>query len=67
METIQEIQSALTDELLREKYRSDVHPLYGHCYVATEALYHLLGAEDSDWTPHSSGRKWNRTLVVGGS
>ena len=30
-------------ELLKAKYRSDTgrHPMTGHCYVASEALYHL--------------------------
>ena len=27
------------------------HPLYGHCYVASEALYHILGGKASGWSP----------------
>jgi hypothetical protein len=25
----------------------------GHCYVAAQAVYHLLGGRRSGWTPHS--------------
>jgi hypothetical protein len=40
-------------DLRREKYVADEdpHPLAGHCYVATEALYHLVGGTDSEYTP----------------
>jgi hypothetical protein len=24
----------------------------GNCYVAAEALYHILGGQDSHWVPH---------------
>ena len=46
-ELVGRVTAALTPDLLREPYRSRVaagaHPLTGHCYVASEALYHLLG------------------------
>lgn len=56
----------LTQELLREPYRSRVaagaHPLTGHCYVACEALYSLLGGEAAGYTPmcqkHEGGPHW---------
>jgi hypothetical protein len=36
----------VSTDLLKEPYRSQVesgaHPLTGHCYVACEALYHIL-------------------------
>lgn len=35
------IQQALTPELLKPEYRGASHPLAGHCYVASEALFHL--------------------------
>jgi len=40
-----EVQKALTPELLKACYRekNKSSPLYGHCYTASEALYHLLG------------------------
>lgn len=42
---IDKIKKALTRELLSPKYRKtpQATPLEGHCYVASEALYHLLG------------------------
>lgn len=38
------IKSCLEPELLEPKYRkeNESNPMFGHCYVATEALYHLL-------------------------
>jgi len=29
----------------------DDNPMAGHCYVASEALYHLLGGKESGWYP----------------
>jgi len=40
---IKKIQAALTPDLLKAQYRGSDIPYYGHCYVAAEALYHLLG------------------------
>ena len=46
-ELIKRIQENLSPNLLNDKYRrsitKDSHPYFGHCYVATEALYHLQG------------------------
>lgn len=42
------IQQHLTPDLLKPKYRNpetSQHPHTGHCYVATEALYHLWGKQ----------------------
>lgn len=41
---ISKIKSCLEPELLEPKYRkeNESNPMFGHCYVATEALYHLL-------------------------
>ena len=38
------IQECLTPDLLKKPYRekNKNNPMYGHCYVATEALYHSL-------------------------
>jgi hypothetical protein len=57
METVDEIipkiRAVLTPDLLRPKYREHVsNPMYGHCYVASEALYHLLGARSSPFRPY---------------
>jgi len=44
---VKKIQSVLTPDLLNSYYRhtrpEDAHPVWGHCYVATEVLYHLWG------------------------
>jgi hypothetical protein len=42
------ILSALTDELRRPEYRGDC-PVRGHCYVASEALFHLSGGKAAGW------------------
>uniref|UniRef100_A0AB74UIB1 Uncharacterized protein n=1 Tax=Caulobacter phage BL57 TaxID=3348355 RepID=A0AB74UIB1_9VIRU len=46
------VQASLTPELLREPYRSAYtarNPTAGHCYVASEALWHLLDGRDGLW------------------
>lgn len=40
-ELIKAIQDNLTDDLLKPEYRGHHNKFYGHCYVASEALYHL--------------------------
>lgn len=40
------IQEALTPDLLKPMYRKKArHPHAGHCYVASEALYHMWGKQ----------------------
>ena len=46
---IQKVQRHLTPAFLKVKPTID-HPLAGHCYVASEALYHL-GLKDEGYTP----------------
>jgi len=36
----------LTDDLLKEEFKGSGIPTLGHCYVATEAYYHLWGKDD---------------------
>lgn len=43
------IQNSLTPELLSNEWKNQSSPLEGHCYVAAEALYHLL--KDKSWKP----------------
>lgn len=49
------IQQVLTPDLLQPKYRRQIkpgdHKTKGHCYVATEALYHLWGKR-AGYKPH---------------
>lgn len=46
---IKQIHSVLTPDLLSKRWKNQSHPLEGHCYVAAEALWHLL--KKSNWTP----------------
>ena len=41
---ISSIQKHLTPDLMKSEYRelNKSNPMFGHCYVATETLYHLL-------------------------
>lgn len=48
---IDAVRRALTDELRLPKYRSSENILAGHCYVASEAIYHLLGGKRKGWKP----------------
>ena len=41
----------LTPDLLKKEYRNKGNRFYGHCYVATEALWHLMGGKDSGLHP----------------
>lgn len=41
--TARKVVAALSDELRRPPWRSHWHPLAGHCYVASEAFWHLTG------------------------
>jgi hypothetical protein len=51
---IEAIVARLSDDLLKPKYRkmSGKNKFTGHCYVASEALWHLLGGRESDYFPH---------------
>jgi hypothetical protein len=47
----------LSDDLLAPKWRKykklnpNKHETFGHCYVASEALYYMLGGKKEGWTP----------------
>ena len=45
---IEKIQSSLSQDLLKKEYRekNKTNPMFGHCYVATEALYHLMDSNE---------------------
>lgn len=45
------IQANLSPDLLSSQYSKQYnnHFTTGHCYVATEAAFHILGGYDSDW------------------
>ena len=48
--TLIAIRRNLTDDLLQPKYRKRLKrkPTSGHCYVATEALYHILSLKERE-------------------
>jgi hypothetical protein len=62
METVEKIiraiQRNLSPELLKPKYRKEnaSNPMFGHCYVATETLYHLIDGfkEYGDFLPYQN-------------
>ncbi len=59
---VAEVREALTDDLRHAHYHDAANPMKGHCYVASEALWHALGAHASGYTPqvvrHGSGTHW---------
>lgn len=44
------IKKNLSDDLRKPKYRGESNQLKGHCYVASEAFYHLCN-NSSEWKP----------------
>ena len=50
----QAIRSVLSPDLLKPRYRAQNmagNPSFGHCYVASEAFYHLRGGKAAGWVP----------------
>jgi hypothetical protein len=45
MTLAEKIQQSLTDDLRRPPYQGDPDPVKGHCYVASEAYFHLAGGK----------------------
>jgi len=50
---IELVRKNLTPGLLKPQFREQnkKNPMYGHCYVATEAMFHLLGGKDGYFAP----------------
>ncbi len=50
---MKEIQNVLSDDLLTPKYRKLKRKTSteGHCYAASEALYHLIGGKEAGFVP----------------
>jgi hypothetical protein len=59
-DAIGRILSVLTPDLLKRDYReaNKTNATYGHCYTASEALYHMLGGKASGLRP-ANGRDAN--------
>lgn len=45
------VQAALTDDLRLPRYRGNPNELAGHCYVASETIFHILGGKETGWPP----------------
>ena len=56
------VQGALSDDLRRAPWKGSSNPFAGHCYVASEALYHLMGGSRSGFSPtfvrHEDAPHW---------
>lgn len=56
------IRANLTDDLLKPEYRNAERPFTGHCYVASEAYYHLNGGKAAGLKPvgmaHEGSQHW---------
>lgn len=48
---VHKVRAALQDGDRLPRYQGERNPLAGHCYVATEAVYHLLGGKRAGLTP----------------
>jgi hypothetical protein len=59
-DAIGRILNVLTPDLLKKEYRevNKTNSTYGHCYAASEALYHMLGGKDAGLVP-MTGRDAN--------
>jgi hypothetical protein len=61
-ELVKEVRTHLSDDLRKKPYRGNPNPVAGHCYVASEALFHRLGGKSAGWTPqsirHEGGPHW---------
>lgn len=61
-ELLADVRNCLSDELRKRAYQGHDNPVAGHCYVASEAIYHRLGGKGGGWTPqtlrHEGGPHW---------
>lgn len=65
-DVIRDIQAFLktpeSRQFLKPEYNEASHPYYGHCYVASQVLYHELGGEEMGYTvyrmDHEGSSHW---------
>jgi hypothetical protein len=50
-QVIDAVTHSLTDDLRRAPFKGSTDCLAGHCYVASEAAYHMLGGKAAGYTP----------------
>lgn len=46
---VKAVQSCLTPAALKKEYRGHPNPLHGHCFVASQAVWFLLGGKKAGW------------------
>jgi hypothetical protein len=51
---IKKIQGVLTPDLLQPQWMGNPNPLAGHCYAASESLFHMLGGREAGLKPYSA-------------
>ena len=51
MKITERVKAQLSDDLRQEKYQGNPNKYAGHCYIASEAIYHL-GAKNAGYKPH---------------
>jgi hypothetical protein len=57
LDFVEVIEASLSDDLLTPAFRAfkkrtgTSSNVFGHCYVASEAAYHLLGGKEGGWKP----------------
>lgn len=59
---VEDVRDALTPDLRKKEYQDNPNPMAGHCYVASEAVYHTVGGKAAGWKPmsiqHEGGPHW---------
>lgn len=59
---VRRVQECLTDDLRLPIYRGRANPLAGHCYLASEVIFWVLGGRSGDWIPctirHEGSSHW---------
>jgi hypothetical protein len=52
------VQGALTDDLRRHPWKGNSNPLAGHCYVASEVIFHLMPGLKPMFIRHEGQPHW---------
>ena len=56
------VREHLTDDLRKPEFKGHACPTAGHCYVASEATYHMLGGKAAGYKPmqinHEGTNHW---------
>ena len=63
-----QVGEALSPELLKGQWKKDAQDnrYAGHCYIASESLYHLVGGKNTGWIPcFLNNKKWPDELNKG--